>query len=138
MCFFFFKQKTAYEMRISDWSSDVCSSDLLLLLPNMSKAQEAEAAPEPATADAMPPAPAWLDELDALYDTSIRVPGLEDRTFSPEHWWEVALPLATQARGFQVEEVGSSAEGRPLRHVSWGDGHTPVLRGSQIDRTSVV
>src|SRR3546814_2192787 len=28
MSFFFFKQKTAYEMRISDWSSDVCSSDL--------------------------------------------------------------------------------------------------------------
>src|SRR3546814_10900754 len=28
-CVFFFKQKTAYEMRISDWSSDVCSSDLL-------------------------------------------------------------------------------------------------------------
>src|SRR3546814_8344042 len=28
MGFFFFKQKTAYEMRISDWSSDVCSSDL--------------------------------------------------------------------------------------------------------------
>src|SRR3546814_9576416 len=28
--FFFFKQKTAYEMRISDWSSDVCSSDLNL------------------------------------------------------------------------------------------------------------
>src|SRR3546814_15220274 len=30
VCFFFFKQKTAYEMRISDWSSDVCSSDLTL------------------------------------------------------------------------------------------------------------
>src|SRR3546814_3822539 len=29
MCLFFFKQKPAYEMRISDWSSDVCSSDLL-------------------------------------------------------------------------------------------------------------
>src|SRR3546814_3070975 len=28
VCLFFFKQKTAYEMRISDWSSDVCSSDL--------------------------------------------------------------------------------------------------------------
>src|SRR3546814_1604427 len=28
--FFFFKQKTAYEMRMSDWSSDVCSSDLLV------------------------------------------------------------------------------------------------------------
>src|SRR3546814_5513334 len=41
--FFFFKQKTAYEMRISDWSSDVCSSDLpsdLLILagrPGMGK-----------------------------------------------------------------------------------------------------
>src|SRR3546814_6822155 len=31
--FFFFKQKTAYEMRISDWSSDVCSSDLPLHKP---------------------------------------------------------------------------------------------------------
>src|SRR3546814_6254683 len=29
MCVFFFKQKTADEMRISDWSADVCSSDLL-------------------------------------------------------------------------------------------------------------
>src|SRR3546814_7398092 len=39
LLFFFFKQKTAYEMRISDWSSDVCSSDLFgadvdFLVPN--------------------------------------------------------------------------------------------------------
>src|SRR3546814_9794429 len=34
ICVFFFKQKTAYEMRISDWSSDVCSSDLLPPLPH--------------------------------------------------------------------------------------------------------
>src|SRR3546814_11517119 len=33
--FFFFKQKTAYEMRISDWSSDVCSSDLLITITLM-------------------------------------------------------------------------------------------------------
>src|SRR3546814_5314131 len=32
--FFFFKQKTAYEMRISDWRSDVCSSDLDVLVNN--------------------------------------------------------------------------------------------------------
>src|SRR3546814_143905 len=32
LIFFFFKQKTAYEMRISDWSSDVCSSDLVKAL----------------------------------------------------------------------------------------------------------
>src|SRR3546814_10568804 len=31
LLFFFFKQKTAYELRISDWSSDVCSSDLVRL-----------------------------------------------------------------------------------------------------------
>src|SRR3546814_7922892 len=34
ICFVFFKQKTAYEMRISDWSSDVCSSDLGILKPS--------------------------------------------------------------------------------------------------------
>src|SRR3546814_3124994 len=41
MVIWFFKQKTAYEMRISDWSSDVCSSDLFgaVLLPMMAKAQ---------------------------------------------------------------------------------------------------
>src|SRR3546814_6870547 len=33
--FFFFKQKTAYEMRISDWSSDVCSSDLYEFLDRL-------------------------------------------------------------------------------------------------------
>src|SRR3546814_10691370 len=32
VCFFFFRQKTAYGMRISDWSSDVCSSDLELVI----------------------------------------------------------------------------------------------------------
>src|SRR3546814_4702463 len=39
--FFFFKQKTAYDMRISDWSSDVCSSDLSLRgLPNIRRVAE--------------------------------------------------------------------------------------------------
>src|SRR3546814_5416746 len=39
MCwyFFFFKQKTAYEMRISDWSSDVCSSDLIASVAEVTK-----------------------------------------------------------------------------------------------------
>src|SRR3546814_5756241 len=35
--FFFFKQKTAYEMRISDWSSDVCSSDLFALATDIAE-----------------------------------------------------------------------------------------------------
>src|SRR3546814_9312720 len=36
---FFYKQKTAYEMRISDWSSDVCSSDLDLLFHRVQRIQ---------------------------------------------------------------------------------------------------
>src|SRR3546814_3558057 len=40
--FFFFRQKTAYEMRISDWSSDVCSSDLRSLSLH-ARAQQGEA-----------------------------------------------------------------------------------------------
>src|SRR3546814_12892603 len=43
MYFFFFKQKTAYEMRISDWSSDVCSSDLASFLGNRQHRQRVRA-----------------------------------------------------------------------------------------------
>src|SRR3546814_7971398 len=39
VCFFFFKQKTAYEMRISDWSSVVCSSDLFTADPKPGERQ---------------------------------------------------------------------------------------------------
>src|SRR3546814_1348162 len=46
--FFFFKQKTAYEMRISDWSSDVCSSDLRRGLYALARARRAAPVqPEP-------------------------------------------------------------------------------------------
>src|SRR3546814_3932815 len=44
--FFFFKQKTAYEMRISDWSSDVCSSDLLVVGQQADEDDEGGADPE--------------------------------------------------------------------------------------------
>lgn len=81
---------------------------------------------------AMPSPPAWLHEVDALYDTSVRVAGLEDRAFSPEQWWDVAGPLATEARGFATEEIGRSAEGRPLRHLSWGHGDKRVFLWSQM------
>jgi len=76
--------------------------------------------------------PAWLKALDARYDAGIRVAGLEDRAFKSEQWWDVATPLATEARGFRTEDVGRSAEGRPLRHVSWGQGRTRVLLWSQM------
>ncbi|HET8819040.1 MAG TPA: M14 family zinc carboxypeptidase [Xanthomonadaceae bacterium] len=89
--------------------------------------------PMPTTAHATLPAPPpWLAELDALYDAEVRVAGLGDRTFAPEAWWAVATPLATQARGFRVESIGQSAEGRPLRYVSWGQGDRSVLLWSQM------
>src|SRR3546814_18525311 len=43
---FFFKQKTAYEMRISDWSSDVCSSDLIGKRHPVGREQQSQFAPE--------------------------------------------------------------------------------------------
>src|SRR3546814_2678642 len=75
--FFFFKQKTAYEMRISDWSSDVCSSDL----PTREILPHAEALIEATGADfriggseafyspggdfvAVPPQPAFRDQIN--------------------------------------------------------------------------
>src|SRR3546814_2046394 len=48
LAFFFFKQKTAYEMRISDWSSDVCSSDLVTPAPSTK--------PVPVSVHGVPPA----------------------------------------------------------------------------------
>lgn len=80
----------------------------------------------------MPAPPPWLAALDALYDGQIRVAGLEDRRFTPEQWWDVATPLASEARGFGTREIARSAEGRPLRHVAWGSGPRRVLLWSQM------
>src|SRR3546814_5288440 len=50
MSFFFFKQKTAYEMRISDWSSDVCSSDLVAALPDLADERRRQVVAQPVAA----------------------------------------------------------------------------------------
>src|SRR3546814_16933774 len=67
--FFFFKQKTAYEMRISDWSSDVCSSDLRRSSRPLSAATDGTAASRPARNDGTPilfPVQAQAPEADRL------------------------------------------------------------------------
>lgn len=102
------------------------------LLPNPAMAQPTATTPAATPKAALPQPPGWLRALDARYDAGIRVAGLEDRAFSPEHWWDIALPLATEARGFRVDEAGRSAEGRQLRHVAWGEGKTRVLLWSQM------
>src|SRR3546814_1805497 len=60
--FFFFKQKTAYEMRISDWSSDVCSSDLFALYLKKRNVTGETTAPvsTPVSARALVEMTAWM------------------------------------------------------------------------------
>src|SRR3546814_676525 len=86
--FFFFKQKTAYEMRISDWSSDVCSSDLAAVVGEK-KAREiwflcrqytAEQARDMGLVNAVVPhdklmeeARAWAGEIVQLSPTAIKL-----------------------------------------------------------------
>lgn len=106
---------------------------LLTMMTPTTIARNADNPHPPAGASApVPPPPAWLPAIDALYDAELRAPGLEDRTFTAEHWWSVATPLLTQAHGFRVEEIGRSVEDRPLRHVRWGEGNKTVLLWSQM------
>ncbi|WP_334180406.1 M14 family zinc carboxypeptidase [Pseudoxanthomonas sp.] len=109
---------------------------LLTMMTPTTIARNTHDATPAATADAatapVPPPPAWLSDLDALYDAKLRVAGLEDRTFNAEHWWSVATPLLERRHGFRIDEIGRSVEDRPLRHVRWGQGKTPVLLWSQM------
>ena len=108
---------------------------LLTMMTPTTIAQNTHAPAATATSRAttpVPPPPAWLRDLDALYDAKLRVAGLEDRSFNAEQWWSVATPLLETHHGFRIEEIGRSVEDRPLRHVRWGAGKTPVLLWSQM------
>ncbi|HZD05731.1 MAG TPA: M14 family zinc carboxypeptidase, partial [Longimicrobiales bacterium] len=73
-----------------------------------------------------PPRP----DLARLHE-EVRVPGLEDRRFGPDAYWRVLGPVVRRG-GLSMEEVGRSAEGRPLRLVSFGQGPVTVLMWSQM------
>ena len=60
-----------------------------------------------------------------------RVPGLEQRVFTAEHWWQRVAPLLENT-DFGVETIGHSAQQRPLRHIQWGRGPVHVLLWSQM------
>src|SRR3546814_3758739 len=89
-CFFFFsKQKTAYEMRISDWSSDVCSSDLLERAADIKResvqvvdaivAQDIGKLPDPTTAAALQRVPGVQVSTNRNNELGdVRVRGLPD------------------------------------------------------------
>src|SRR3546814_17138982 len=87
--FFFFKQKTAYEMRISDWSSDVCSSDLLGVQ---------ERRPESVA-------------------RSVRGEGLYRARLAQSLWWRGAHPRADQGLQTGNEAHPCALAARQLRYL---------------------
>src|SRR3546814_8785276 len=71
---FFFKQKTAYEMRISDWSSDVCSSDLLAPGKQEEFIRRIDQADAVAAAGGFPPIQLFFHENGADFDVILFKP----------------------------------------------------------------
>src|SRR3546814_19434009 len=93
-CVFLFKQKTAYEMRISDWSSDVCSSDLNAVIGNGSD----DRATNPALRWAAPVLAVAVLPLAgiAYYSMHLRV---IQYGWTPERIWGVIAALNAPAYG---------------------------------------
>src|SRR3546814_4690616 len=108
---FFFKQKTAYEMRISDWSSDVCSSDLRPARP------ELRAAPEAIDL-------AVLKRLAGEADVIARTRG----TAQVKRLWSACGLPDFQKLG--IEEHARMVL-RLWRHLSEGNGHIPQDRSEE-------
>lgn len=71
------------------------------------------------------------DALLTLFD-QVRVDGLEDRRFDQETYWGVVMPLLARSEAFRMSTVGESAEGRPLRTVTFGHGPVSVFLWSQM------
>ena len=75
--------------------------------------------------------PKLTTELLALHE-GIRVGGLGQRRFGPETYWNILDPILDASAALACERVGESAEGRPLRMVSFGEGDVGVLAWSQM------
>src|SRR3546814_19597404 len=102
--FFFFKQKTAYEMRISDWSSDVCSSDLPALHKLAARGWLAE------THRMHCLSPAGKEKLQEL--AGVRRTGVEDfvSSLAPEESRTLATALGEDGRASCRERGGRYVE----------------------------
>src|SRR3546814_10779494 len=112
--FFFFKQKTAYEMRISDWSSDVCSSDLSMA-PIAAVAAARDRGRDELGADAL------VVEHEVAAEILMLVAGQHDIILEPRHARQDALarrfitrPRSEERRG--GKECGSTCRSRWSPH----------------------
>lgn len=75
--------------------------------------------------------PKLITELRALHEI-VRVSGLDQRRFGPEAYWTILEPILDGSAALACERVGETAEGRPLRMVSFGKGEMGVLAWSQM------
>src|SRR3546814_10092670 len=107
--FFFFKQKTAYEMRISDWSSDVCSSDLG---PENQGSERSIASREYRQLPAAPMSPRWGISGESRRRQHKRAP---IRPFRPTHRWRWRACACCAERG---RTASKSRRARSEEHTS--------------------
>src|SRR3546814_10132284 len=125
--FCFFKQKSAYEMRISDWSSDVCSSDL----PAARARRKHCAPPAPATAAAAPPpravpapAAAGVTKSTKTQPGSTRLPASawpRRRTCasrSEEHTSELQSLMSTSYAVFCLKQKQKTTQNEPTEKAT--------------------
>src|SRR3546814_10555945 len=94
MFFFVFKQKTAYEMRISDWSSDVCSSDLV---PTVDDAEPDQTDAEPGSEWVRGFPQRLLDTLKQINPTKLR-----PRAVVYVHLHQAALDTGTDRKSTRL------------------------------------
>src|SRR3546814_3466303 len=116
MTFFFFKQKTAYEMRISDWSSDVCSSDLAVDEDDLLRGPDGQADGQVRRDGGL--AGATLGRQH--HDQAVQVPGVLGRPHG------VGTPFGELegALGRLPDPIGIGAEGQDVR----SEEHTSELQ----------
>src|SRR3546814_2190614 len=110
--FFFFKQKTAYEMRISDWSSDVCSSDLFPVTPELAES-------------------AWCDEAAyfKLYEQSIADPeGFWGEHGKRLHWFKPYTQVKDTSFGADDVHIRWFADGTTNACYNCIDRHLPAKK----------
>src|SRR3546814_1512167 len=104
MYFFFFKQKTAYEMRISDWSSDVCSSDLVIMFNRTT----GESGTWSVTGENLDGGREIADFLVAAgHDHFAFIAGIENSSTSRDREAGYSQRLLQHGKGKPVREVGN-------------------------------
>src|SRR3546814_1432354 len=102
--FFFFNQKTAYEMRISDWSSDVCSSDLNMRTLHFIKNEEKRRRIARETMDIYAP----LAERIGMYEFMTEMQTLSFRELEPDAYASISRRLEQLHSGGEdlIERIG--------------------------------